>query len=113
MVKKQLAFFLVVLCGIGFLNCKGSPKQQPLDYQTYKTVQKREAEFRKKREQKEWAYSAELLVQYLMSKGSYISQLFTIYFLRSTTIALSYLRFTYDLKHLYYPKPIFTDESSY
>jgi hypothetical protein len=47
--KSQLAFLLVVLVGIGFLNCKGSPKQQPLDEQTYKSVEQREAEFMEKR----------------------------------------------------------------
>jgi hypothetical protein len=31
--KKSIAFFLVVLCGVGFLNCKGRQQPQALDEQ--------------------------------------------------------------------------------
>jgi hypothetical protein len=31
--KKSIAFFLVVLCGVGFLNCKSKEPSQALDEQ--------------------------------------------------------------------------------
>ena len=44
--KSQLAFLLVVLVGIGFLNCKGSPKQQQeADQDSIARAEQREREF--------------------------------------------------------------------
>lgn len=48
MVKKQLAFFLIVLCGVGFLNCKPNRDSQA-DQESIARAQQREAEFMKKR----------------------------------------------------------------
>ena len=44
MIKKQLAFFLVVLCGVGFLNCKSNREPQS-DQDSITRAEKREAEF--------------------------------------------------------------------
>lgn len=46
--KKSLAFFLVVLCGVGLLNCKSSEVPQA-DQETIARVEQREAEFMQKR----------------------------------------------------------------
>ena len=44
MVKKQLAFFLIVLCGVDFLNCKSNREPQA-DQDSITRAEKREAEF--------------------------------------------------------------------
>ena len=42
--KRSLAFFLVVLCGVGFLNCK--PKTDPqADQDSISRAEQREADF--------------------------------------------------------------------
>ena len=47
-VKKSLAFFLVVLCGVGFLNCKSNRKPQA-DQDSISRAEQREADFMQKR----------------------------------------------------------------
>lgn len=46
--KRSLAFFLVVLCGIGFLNCKSKEPSQA-DQDSITRAEQREAEFMQKR----------------------------------------------------------------
>ena len=47
-LKKSLAFFLVVLCGVGFLNCK--PNKEPqADQDSISRAEHREADFMQKR----------------------------------------------------------------
>jgi hypothetical protein len=45
--KKSLAFFLVVLCGVSFLNCK--PNTAPQDQDSISRAEQREADFMQKR----------------------------------------------------------------
>ena len=45
--KKSLAFFLVVLCGVGFLNCMSNREPQA-DQDSIARAEKREAEFMQK-----------------------------------------------------------------
>lgn len=47
MIKKQLAFFLIVLCGVGFLNCKPKEPQQ-VDQDSIARAEQREFEFMQK-----------------------------------------------------------------
>ena len=42
--KKSIAFFLVVLCGVGFLNCKPN-QQQEADQDSIARAEQREREF--------------------------------------------------------------------
>ena len=44
MIKKQLAFFLVVLCGVGFLNCRSKEPSQA-DQDSIARAEQREREF--------------------------------------------------------------------
>lgn len=44
MIKKQLAFFLVVLCGVGVLNCKSNINPQ-VDQDSMARAEQREIEF--------------------------------------------------------------------
>ena len=46
--KKSIAFFLVVLCGVGFLNCK-SNKEPQADQDSISKAEQREADFMQKR----------------------------------------------------------------
>ena len=46
--KKSLAFFLVVLCGVGVLNCKSSREPQA-DQDSISRAEQREADFMQKR----------------------------------------------------------------
>ena len=46
--KKSIAFFLVVLCGVGFLNCKSKTEPQA-DQASIARAEKREADFMQKR----------------------------------------------------------------
>ena len=48
MVIKQLAFFLVVLCCVGFLNCMSKEPSQA-DQDSIVRAEKREADFMQKR----------------------------------------------------------------
>ena len=47
-LKKSIAFFLVVLCGVGFLNCRSKEPSQA-DQDSIARAEKREADFMKKR----------------------------------------------------------------
>lgn len=47
-LKKSLAFFLVVLCGVGFLNCKSSREPQA-DKDSISKAEQREVDFMQKR----------------------------------------------------------------
>lgn len=42
--KRSLAFFLVVLCGVGFLNCMSS-KERQVDQESIARAEQREREF--------------------------------------------------------------------
>ena len=46
--KRSVAFFLVVLCGVGFLNCKSKTEPQA-DQASIARAEKREADFMQKR----------------------------------------------------------------
>jgi hypothetical protein len=46
--KRSLAFFLVVLCGIGFLNCKSKEPSQA-DQDSITRAEQREADFMQRR----------------------------------------------------------------
>lgn len=46
-LKKCIAFFLVVLCGVGFLNCKSNINPQ-VDQDSIARVEQREAKFMQK-----------------------------------------------------------------
>ena len=46
--KRSLAFFLVVLCGIGFLNCKSKESSQA-DQDSITRAEQREADFMQRR----------------------------------------------------------------
>ena len=46
--KRSVAFFLVVLCGVGFLNCKSNTEPQA-DQDSIVRAEKREADFMQKR----------------------------------------------------------------
>ena len=46
--KKSLAFFLVVLCGVGFLNCRSNEPSQA-DQDSISRAEQREADFMEKR----------------------------------------------------------------
>ena len=43
-IKRSVAFFLVVLCGVGFLNCK-SNKEPQADQDSISKAEQRELEF--------------------------------------------------------------------
>lgn len=49
--KSQVAFLLVVLCGIGLYNCNSAPKKQEAtyDHDLAQRVETREAEFMQRR----------------------------------------------------------------
>lgn len=47
-LKKSIAFFLVVLCGVGFLNCQSKEPSQA-DQDSIVRAEQREAEFMQKR----------------------------------------------------------------
>ena len=49
LVKKNLAFFLVVLCGVGFLNCKSKEPSQA-EQDSIARAEQREREFIQKRD---------------------------------------------------------------
>jgi hypothetical protein len=46
--KRSVAFFLVALCGVGFLNCK-SNKEPQADQDSISKAEQREADFMQKR----------------------------------------------------------------
>ena len=46
--KRSVAFFLVVLCGVGFLNCMSNREPQA-DQDSIARAEKREADFMQKR----------------------------------------------------------------
>lgn len=46
--KRSLAFFLVVLCGVGFLNCKSKEPSQA-DQDSITRAEQREADFMQRR----------------------------------------------------------------
>lgn len=46
--KRSIAFFLVVLCGVGFLNCKSNTEPQA-DQDSIARAEKREEDFMQKR----------------------------------------------------------------
>ena len=46
--KRSIAFFLVVLCGVGFLNCKSKEPSQA-DQDSIVRAEQREADFMEKR----------------------------------------------------------------
>ena len=48
-LKKSLAFFLVVLCGVGFLNCKSKEPSQA-EQDSIARAEQREREFIQKRD---------------------------------------------------------------
>jgi hypothetical protein len=47
-IKRSVAFFLVILCGVGFLNCQSREPSQA-DQDSIARAEQREAEFMQKR----------------------------------------------------------------